>query len=65
MDVLLDQEGLEVDPPNRMEGDTPLHKAVYFAKGEKARGLAMVELLTDAGADPRSFPSQLAVLTGY
>ncbi|KAI5853321.1 ankyrin repeat-containing domain protein [Tricharina praecox] len=53
MDELLDQEGLEVDPRNRMEGNTPLHKAVYFAKGEKQLGLEIVKLLTEAGADPR------------
>lgn len=58
VDTLLDQEGLEVDPLDRLEGDTPLHKAVRFvnglAKGEWEDGKAMVELLLDAGADPRS-----------
>ncbi len=57
VDTLLDQEGLEVDPLDRLEGDTPLHKAVRFvnglAKGEWEDGKAMVELLLDAGADPR------------
>ncbi len=58
VDMLLDQEGLEVDPLDRMEGDTPLHKAVRFVNGlpsgdwEDAK--AMAELLLDAGADPRS-----------
>ncbi|KAH0542880.1 hypothetical protein FGG08_002740 [Glutinoglossum americanum] len=57
MDMLLDQEGLEVDPLDRMEKDTPLHKAVRFVNGlPKAQwenGKLFVELLLDAGADPR------------
>ena len=57
LDTLLDQEGLEVDPVDRMEGDTPLHKAVRFvnelAKPEWEAGSSLVELLLDAGADPR------------
>lgn len=55
MDELLDQEGLEIDAPNRMEGDTPLHKAVNYAKDDKKLGTAMVAMLIDAGADPRFF----------
>lgn len=54
LDHLLDQEGLEVDPINRMEKETPLHKAVQYANKEKAHGLEVVEMLIDAGADPRS-----------
>lgn len=57
LDLLLDQEGLEVDPVDRMEGDTPLHKAVRFVngldKGQWEAGAAVVELLLDAGADAR------------
>lgn len=57
VDMLLDQEGLEVDPLDRLEGDTPLHKAVRFINGlpkpDWADGKAMAELLLDAGADPR------------
>lgn len=53
LDHLLDQEGLEVDPINRMEKETPLHKAVRYAIGEKEHGLDIVEILIDAGADPR------------
>jgi ankyrin repeat protein len=57
LDLLLDQEGLEVDPVDRLEADTPLHKAVRFTNGlEKESwesGKAIVELLLDAGADPR------------
>ena len=60
LDTLLDQEGLEVDPIDRLEADTPLHKAVRFVNGlssdEWEGGASLVELLIDAGADPRSFP---------
>ncbi len=58
MDALLDQEGLEVDPVNRLEKDTPLHKAIRFIndlkKQQWASAASIVELLIDAGADPRS-----------
>ena len=57
LDTLLDQEGLEVDPIDRLEADTPLHKAVRFVNGlskpEWEAGGSLVELLLDAGADPR------------
>lgn len=60
LDLLLDQEGLEVDPIDRLEADTPLHKAVRFVNGlsrsEWEAGSSIVELLLDAGADPRCFP---------
>lgn len=60
LDLLLDQEGLEVDPIDRLEADTPLHKAVRFVNGlsrsEWEAGSSIVELLLDAGADPRYFP---------
>ncbi|PUU77036.1 hypothetical protein B9Z19DRAFT_1087007 [Tuber borchii] len=53
LDILLDQDDLEVDPLDRMERETPLHKAVFYAKVEKEHGLEVVEMLIDAGADPR------------
>ena len=57
LDMLLDQEGVEVDPVDRLEKDTPLQKAVRFvnglAKEEWEAGASIVELLLDAGADPR------------
>ncbi|KAI9833055.1 MAG: hypothetical protein M1819_003888 [Sarea resinae] len=57
LDMLLDQEGLEVDPLDRLEKDTPLHKAVRYtnglSKGDWEVGNGIVELLLDAGADPR------------
>ena len=58
LDTLLDQEGLEVDPVDRLEADIPLHKAVRFVNGltkeQWEAGASLVELLLDAGADPRS-----------
>ncbi|KAI9849437.1 MAG: hypothetical protein M1837_004057 [Sclerophora amabilis] len=57
LDMLLDQEGLEVDPLDRLEGDTPLHKSVRYvnelSKSDWETGKSIVELLIDAGADPR------------
>jgi uncharacterized protein len=46
-----------VDPIDLMEKDTPLHKAVRFTndegQGAWELGKAVVEMLVDAGADPR------------
>jgi len=55
LDVLLDQEGVEVDPRNRMEGDTPLHAAARISADENDETTAtdIIEMLLDAGADPR------------
>jgi uncharacterized protein len=55
LDVLLDQEGVEVDPRNRMEGDTPLHCAARLSTedGADEEAKAVVEMLLEAGADPR------------
>ena len=57
MEELLDQEGVEVDPIERMEGDTPLHTAVrYVNKQDKAdwKGAQpIVEILIEAGSDPK------------
>ena len=61
LEELLDQEDVEVDPIDRMEGDSPLHKAVRYVnklnKGDWASAAPLVELLVEAGADPRSGPS--------
>ena len=58
LEELLDQEDVEVDPIDRMEGDSPLHKAVRYVnkqnKGDWANAAPLVELLIEAGADPRS-----------
>lgn len=57
MDLILDQEGVEVDPIDRFEKDTPLHKAVRFVNARPKQdwegAKALVDLLIDAGADPR------------
>lgn len=55
--MLLDQEGLEIDELDRMEKDTPLHKAVRYTnsldKEDWAHGQQVVDILIDAGCDPR------------
>jgi uncharacterized protein len=55
LDILLDQEGVEVDPRNRMEGDTPLHSAARLSTEEGAEEEAeeVITMLLEAGADPR------------
>ncbi|KAI4126912.1 MAG: hypothetical protein LQ338_003489 [Usnochroma carphineum] len=57
LDTLLDQENLEVDPLDRLERDTPLHKAVRFVNSlspsDWPSAHSIAELLIDAGADPR------------
>jgi len=57
LDILLDQEGIEIDEIDRMERDTPLHKAVRYvntlSKSEWPSGHPIVEILLDAGCDPR------------
>lgn len=55
LDVVLDQEGVEIDGRERRDGDTCLHRAVRFCN-ERARsgeGMGVVEILLDAGCDPR------------
>nr|POE88220.1 ankyrin repeat-containing protein [Quercus suber] len=57
LDVILDQEGVEIDGKEKREGDTCLHKAVRFANevGQQrwGQGNAVVDILVDAGCDPR------------
>jgi len=57
LDVLLDQEGVEIDLTEKRDGDTCLHKAVRYVNGLDKRewdgGAAVVEILLDAGCDPR------------
>ncbi len=61
LDKLLDQEGLEIDNKDRMEGDTPLHKAVRFVNSVASENWqqadAVPDILLDAGCDPRSVDS--------
>lgn len=57
LDIILDQEGVEIDGQERREGDTCLHKAVRYAnsldKTDWEHGKAVVDILVDAGCDPR------------
>ncbi|KAF2717487.1 hypothetical protein K431DRAFT_288537 [Polychaeton citri CBS 116435] len=57
LDTILDQEGVEIDHQEPREGDTCLHKAVRYCNGLKKEewddGKAIVEILVDAGCDPR------------
>jgi len=57
LDLLLDQEGLEIDELDRLEKDTPLHKAIRYVntldKEDWEHGHAVVDILLDAGCDPR------------
>ncbi|TAQ84651.1 hypothetical protein B7494_g7029 [Chlorociboria aeruginascens] len=57
IDMLLDQEGFECDPINRMEGDTPLHSIVRWInqEGEPAHeyGAEIIDMMLEAGSDPR------------
>ena len=57
LDTILDQEGVEIDGRERRDGDTCLHRAVRFANtckdGDADTGLAVVEILLDAGCDAR------------
>lgn len=58
LDLLLDQEGVEIDELDRMEADTPLHKAVRYTNELDRKdwkvGQEIVDILLDAGCDPRS-----------
>lgn len=56
LDLLLDQEGVEIDHQETREGDTCLHSAVRYCNAEGldgGNGRAVVEILLDAGCDPR------------
>ncbi|CAK4028944.1 Ankyrin repeat-containing [Lecanosticta acicola] len=56
LDLILDQEGVEIDGQERRDGDTCLHRAARFASGSQEdweQGKAVVEILIDAGCDPR------------
>lgn len=51
IDMVLDVEGVEIDPLNR-EGDSPLHLAVKYAAQEPDYGYFIIDNLLDAGSDP-------------
>jgi hypothetical protein len=59
LDIILDQEGVEIDHQEKREGDSCLHSAVRYVNGLRpdeweGEGKALVEILVDAGCDPRS-----------
>ena len=51
IDIVLDIEGVEIDPTNR-EGKTPLHLAVQYSVEEPEHGYFVIDNLLDAGSDP-------------
>ena len=53
LDTILDQEGVEIDGQEKRDGDTALHKAVRYANESGGAGTKVVEILVDAGCDPR------------
>ncbi|KAL2866720.1 ankyrin repeat-containing protein ANK1 [Aspergillus lucknowensis] len=54
MDALFDIQFFECDPLTRLDSDTPLHVAVRYANEKDAElGKQMVEMMCDAGCDPR------------
>ncbi|ODV81279.1 putative ankyrin repeat-containing protein [Suhomyces tanzawaensis NRRL Y-17324] len=52
IDIILDIEGVEIDPQNS-DGQTPLHLAVKYTKDEPEHGYFVIDNLLDAGSDPR------------
>lgn len=54
LDKILDQEGgIEIDPKNTVDGDTPLHVTIRYAIGEPEHGTFIAQNLIEVGADPR------------
>jgi hypothetical protein len=57
--MLLDQEGFECDPINRMEGDTPLHSAIRYINSLTPSpevsefSSQLISMMTEAGNDAR------------
>ncbi|CAI2176710.1 16138_t:CDS:2 [Funneliformis geosporum] len=64
IELLLEQPNIQVNLPNKLEYDTPLHKAVQY-KDDPSVVLEIVKLLIKHGADPtklnknRQKPQQL------
>lgn len=59
LDIILDQEGVEIDHKDKREGDSCLHTAVRYVNGLNpaawdGEGKDLVEILVDAGCDPRA-----------
>lgn len=58
LDIILDQEDVEIDQQEKRNGDTPLHKAARYCNTlSQAQwsedGRPIIEILVDAGCDPR------------
>lgn len=53
LDELLDQDNIEIDPQNKVDGDTPLHVTVKYAEDEPEHGTFIARNLIEVGADPR------------
>lgn len=57
LDMLLDQEGVEIDGVEKRDGDTCLHRGVRYTNSLSQEdwedGARVVEILIDAGCDPR------------
>lgn len=48
---MLDHEGIEIDPLDRLEGNTPLHLALKYAERDPQVGGEIVNLLIECGAN--------------
>jgi hypothetical protein len=63
IDILLDQEGFECDPINRLERDTPLHSAIRYINSQTTSfppnprvsefAHDLIGMMIEAGSDPR------------
>lgn len=53
LDEILDQGGIEIDPQNTKDLDTPLHVTVRYAHDEPEHGTFIARNLVEVGADPR------------
>ena len=68
LDIILDQEGVEIDHQEKRDGDTPLHKSVRYSneqsRSDREHGKAVVDILVDAGCDPR-WVKEVKLLSHY
>jgi ankyrin repeat protein len=51
LEALVNEEEINLDIQNRLEGETPLHLAVKYANEDPEMADALVELLLAGGAD--------------
>ncbi|CDH50714.1 predicted protein [Lichtheimia corymbifera JMRC:FSU:9682] len=52
LELLVNLDDIDLNVKNRLEGDTPLHKAVQYQDEDLPMAIAMVEILLEGGADP-------------